>query len=405
MDVLNLTDGTAAASIRRTISNIREICSTVRSSANMKAEFLALQKVVLRASKSKEESKSTPKGLKLDCPTRWSTLYYMLERFKELFPCLQRFALVGGFDEAADKTWSFPTDEDMARVDKLLNALEPIEKFIRRLEGAKYITISEVPFLLRRCFTVLESMKDDEDVDITDLVGKLMASLESRLGHVLTTVNVSLVAAALDPRHGDLSQYVGSFVELGDQGDNQDGKVGQRVWVPDNELIDSVWCAVEDWAKEYNEMSEIKSADVDARFGAFNNIGVSSSALACAVKELRRSMEDKRTAKSNANQDPLIFWRDLLALRLDMHVLKYLVLCVLCIPSSSAEAERCFSKAGKVISKLRSSLKPELAEDLVLLAKWSNNPFYDEEVLFDMFAHKLSGEHIEIVDSGSDSDE
>jgi hypothetical protein len=63
-------------------------------------------------------------------------------------------------------------------------------------------------------------------------------------------------------------------------------------------------------------------------------------------------------------RNPLIWWKDN---SLDFPIMSELARILLCIPATSAPSERIFSLASRVISKVRSSLSPENASQIVFV--------------------------------------
>jgi hypothetical protein len=76
-------------------------------------------------------------NVNLDCLTRWSSLYIMLERFLKLFNCLGK-ALID-----LDSKFKL-TDEDFDRITEIVNCLQPVKLAIEALgrRNATLITTS-----------------------------------------------------------------------------------------------------------------------------------------------------------------------------------------------------------------------------------------------------------------------
>jgi hypothetical protein len=69
-------------------------------------------------------------------------------------------------------------------------------------------------------------------------------------------------------------------------------------------------------------------------------------------------------ANTKGYRNPLAWWRDNKA---DFPIMSELARVLLCIQATSAPSERIFSLASRVISKLRSSLSPENASQIVFV--------------------------------------
>ncbi|KAJ8359468.1 hypothetical protein SKAU_G00159930 [Synaphobranchus kaupii] len=85
------------------------------------------------------------------------------------------------------------------------------------------------------------------------------------------------------------------------------------------------------------------------------------SATADATVEVRRYLSDSYLPRT---EDPLLYWEKHVAVYPHLYNLakKYLSL-----PATSVPCERIFSKAGEVISRRRSRLKPSTAEKILFL--------------------------------------
>ena len=71
------------------ISKVRAMSSYVRKSSNMRIKLQEVQRAL-------GHRLLVPK---MDCATRWASLYEMVNRFVEIYPDLQLMTLRGDFDE------------------------------------------------------------------------------------------------------------------------------------------------------------------------------------------------------------------------------------------------------------------------------------------------------------------
>nr|XP_043069901.1 zinc finger BED domain-containing protein 4-like [Drosophila bipectinata] len=69
---------------------------------------------------------------------------------------------------------------------------------------------------------------------------------------------------------------------------------------------------------------------------------------------------------SDISSNPLEYWR---SNESDQPALAKLAKKALCVPATSTESERMFSKAGQIISERRSSLKPNIVDQLLFINK------------------------------------
>jgi hypothetical protein len=75
--------------VKNIIQNVRCMCTFIRVSANRRQHLIAIQKQM-------GVKQLVPK---LDCPTRWASLFMMLERFTQIYPAIQVMVLRKIFDD------------------------------------------------------------------------------------------------------------------------------------------------------------------------------------------------------------------------------------------------------------------------------------------------------------------
>ncbi|CAK1591015.1 unnamed protein product [Parnassius mnemosyne] len=86
---------------------------------------------------------SPPKRLKQDCPTRWNSTFYMLERFIELEEPLRASMAV------INKDLLVISLEEWKAFKVLCQVLRPFEEITRFVSGEKYITAGSVVIYTR----------------------------------------------------------------------------------------------------------------------------------------------------------------------------------------------------------------------------------------------------------------
>ena len=84
----------------------------------------------------------------LDVETRWSCVFYMLSRFVEIHRVLVILVATGDFDDI--ERLEFLSPSELLRFKDIVKVLAVPERFIRALEGEKYLTMPLVPSQLNK---------------------------------------------------------------------------------------------------------------------------------------------------------------------------------------------------------------------------------------------------------------
>ena len=214
LDCLDHEKGIAHASIKSLVSKVRDLSVAIRRSSSLRHQLSLVQK-------ANDRKQLVPI---IDMPTRWSTIYYMLERYELLSQDIAYLAILGVMD---DLHLEILSHYELIQLRSLLKALKPMEEFVRLLEGEFYVTISQVPARLNKILANLSNMVAGNEIHTTALA--LHHSVKTRLGFILDRPNLALCCAALDPRYGHLD------------------------FVSDN-LRDLVWGTLARWILEYEEV-------------------------------------------------------------------------------------------------------------------------------------------------------
>ena len=297
----------------------------------------------------------------LDVATRWSAAFYMLERFYENYDAYVLMARRGEFDDEPEI--EFVTPAELVIVKGLVDALSPIEKLIRLVEGEKYVTLAIVPVYYKRC---LEELAPRHAAQGGALSGQcvrfrhlLRQSLKKRLDYILERPNLALAAAALHPQHGHLQ-----FVDAG---------VRNAVW---REL--EMWI-VGDAQGENAFPAPVRRVCPEASGPVLPPAAPSSQVVRAALTRVRRGFEDHYVSRERQRQarraagddddssddvDPLAWWsRNASELPSIQHIAKI----VFCVPATSAASERVFSSSGVSATSLRARLDVDKVEMMTVL--------------------------------------
>lgn len=300
LDVIK-ENGSGPASFRRLIDDVRDLTAFVRSSA--------------ARSKFADRQGGNPKTLLTDSPTRWLSAYDMLERFCELYPVLEAMAINGELD---DFDGTFLQQRYVTKIADFVQALKPCADFVRLAEGEKYATLALVPVLLARCLAALDYRGAGAvAASVNATKSELASKIRRRLGHILTTVNMALCAAALHPEYGHLG-----FVDV--------------------QVKRDVRAELEEWGVSYGRLANTSSV---AGGYELPNSRASRGVIQQQLAELFAMFDARRPddplALADSTKDPLAFWRALT--RQHSPALKPLVQMLFCVYATSAPTERVFS--------------------------------------------------------------
>ena len=331
-----------------------------------------------------------------DLSGKWWSTWNMIRRLRQLKNFLA--VLVGKEELDAEINLN---DEEWKILEEIDQLLEPFMIIQRWIEGQKHVTLSLIPFLIT---TVRKSLvtaaKSSRTIVVRELAESMLSDpvrgMERYWGkgdlntlYEDTTVDggnggngqkgfplSTLLAAALDPRTKKL-KLIGT-----------DDK--KKVW---NELRRRMKALLQE--KNVNEVA--CTSDLGVK-GVAHEVGKNPLADLFRCHEDDSDLdeiveEEKNTKKRNQNitvdaeiryyknlhsldmilgdsdggetfSDPLTWWNEQSK---SLPLLSTLARRILCIPATSAPSESLFSSAGLSASKIRASLQPELASDVVFL--------------------------------------
>lgn len=292
----------------------------------------------------------------LDVATRWSAVFYMLERFYLNYDAYALMALRGAFDDEVEEI-DFVTPAELVKVKGLVDALAPVEKFIRLAEGEKYVSLAVVPVYYSRCMDELlpqspaavggaQAAPPPLSSDCIRFRRLLRQALKTRLDYILERPNLALAAAALHPQYGHL-QFVG---------------INTR---------NAIWRELEEWIVGEDNAFPAPVQPALASVGpvVLPPAQQSRQAVRAALRRLREGFEDYHARREAAGEDesiidPLEWWaRNSSQLPDIQHIAKI----VFCVPATSAASERVFSSSGVSATSLRARLDVDKVEMMTVL--------------------------------------
>ena len=327
---------------------------------------------------------------------RWNSTYYMLKRFKKLRFPVERFlrkhepsCSEKGFKKSLDSL----TDDDWDDIDRYLKLLKPFEEATKRLQGntelsgfeGSYGALWEVLPTLQGLFDHLKDQEqrvEHEDSHLKSGILMGLSKLDTYFGKLLDETPYYVVATALQPSLG-----IGWFKYKWRQYPEWKQKaesIFKRFWLrisksPDGDSSQAIDPRCEPPRKKRRRNSSSSSSE-DFLLKAFE---VDEEVISDPRDpEKQRATEYNKWLKFRPSkdfgpehkkviEDPLRWWID----ELHHHPTRFpqlgkTALDLLSCPAMSAECERVFSRAKKLITDERSRLAPETIEANELQKDW-----------------------------------
>ena len=239
-----------------------------------------------------------------------------------------------------------PTWQDLDVLESLHAVFNPLNDFTDSLSGEDRVTMSTIkPVLSVLQRSVLASTSDDTTLT-SDVKGNVWQYLETKYGNqkIQQILNISTY---LDPRFidtyvDDKEAIVSSIEDEAMEVFSADMQVSSSISTPDPPSKKQKLGA---WLKHAGELDTAEAEPLRPR------------------EKIRLEINHfEKIAKPDADSDPLKWWK---LYSSQYPTLSLLAKKYLCISASSAASERVFSTAGQIVSKRRSSLKPNKVNMLV----------------------------------------
>ncbi|GBP12719.1 Zinc finger BED domain-containing protein 1 [Eumeta japonica] len=168
------------------IAKLKKIATHFNHSLVAQAELTKIQK---------ERLNQSPLSVIQDCPTRWNSTFYMMERFSKLKDSLVLYLSANPI--------AMISPEDWMNIQKFVQLMQPFEEITRNLSSSQ-ISISSVIPLIQVLKTTLqqEETKPNTSEQFINFITKLRDELNSsvRFGNLVEDDKYT-IATYLDPRY------------------------------------------------------------------------------------------------------------------------------------------------------------------------------------------------------------
>ncbi|KAH0689722.1 hypothetical protein KY289_017080 [Solanum tuberosum] len=345
--ILNLIVQDGLKEIGPSIKRVRQMVKYVRSSSTRTRNFLKcveMQKI------------ECDKMLSLDVPTRWKSIYLMLDTAKKFEKAFERFDLYDGnfssflaTDVCEDGSIAGSIQyEDWANVRNITKFLEKFYELTLKVSGSRYVTcnvhfedICELDAYLKVCMT-------SDDVDLSKMASGMKEKFKKYWGFALEELlgeeKVKIVNNEVNAYLKNLfAIYVSKYAKGSkNQSSSSDSSDSSTYGLSQNVKTNSL--RTKFYMKKQKEDS-----------GSF---GVKS--------ELDRYLLEDQEPESE-DFDILIWWK---VNSPRFPILSQLARDVLAIPRSSVASECAFSTGGRILDPFRSSLTPKCVQCLICVQDW-----------------------------------
>lgn len=312
---------------------VKEVLQKVKQIVTFFRKSPTNHKIVLNYQAS--QGVQTPLKLINECPTRWNSTLYMVERFVQLENAVKTsMALINSqLPNLSAIEWQILKD--------LSKILKPWENATTALSGEVYQTASIVISLVDGLNSVNNKIKSmDLQPDVTSVANNFSCGIQKRLSGLKSSRTLCL-STFCDPRFKNIT-----FA---------DNQVKQWVIEEVAQEISADTSTSEEASTEPSSTTEV--ADEFSLWDAFDKIAAEYAPIGTptsrAIVEVQRYLESGVISRHDC---PLKWWMN--------NKYKYphlgrVAQRKLGVLATSVPCERLFSKAGEVLTERRSSLKPK----------------------------------------------
>jgi len=276
-------------------------------------------------------------------PTRWNSMYYMLERFIELSEGISVVLL------KFPKAPSMLSASELQLAREIIQVLRPIEAATKEICGESYVTGSKIIPLINCLKKKIDKLATDLSSSAAiKLLHSLSVNFDMRFG-TIEQISLLAISTLLDPRFKRLHfnnhvTCLQSINKISNQMENlNDFPEEENTNIKNTKgtsLLDDIWSVHEDLANM--QFSHEKSNEMSTELKLYLNqptIGLA--------------------------EDPIYYWYNIYKSMYPS--LRVIAKQYLPIVATSVPSERLFSKAGNIMVDNRSKLSPKHLQNLLFL--------------------------------------
>jgi len=288
--------------------------------------------------------------LKLDVCTRWNSIFEMIQRLIQNRPVLVNLAL-----EDKEVSKLMLNDREWGKLMEINEVLSPFKDITEILCSSTFPSISILEPIINNIQNNILKEKENEVIEIQAIKFSILTDFNKRIGEYKDIQPLLRLAALLDPRMKNL--FLGSL--------NAKTKAAQQI-IESLKLYD-----INTSLQEVNLENQQKEIVPTLKMMKFNEEKLEGI---FGVKHLSTTERDKKEHEVlsylDENEislinDPLKWWNENKNRYPNVAKLATLILC---IPATSVESERIFSKAGLIINASRASLSSKVADELIFIS-------------------------------------
>lgn len=335
----------AVSGLPRLQQKCKDIVTYFHRSTKATEKLLSMQ--------SQANTTTKPVKLKQDVETRWNSTFYMMERLLKLREAVTTALCLSGRNDLC------LTNSEFDSMQQIVSVLGAFEKATREMSSESFISVSKIIPLVHLLQGALGGSSTPVVNESQSLESKLKAELKRQLkrrfsqlesNHTLSTSTI------LDPRFKKIA-----FCSA----DTAERTIDRISAVACNIITNDTNESATGTASTTTQNNTEQSVHENDLWGSFDKkVAEASTHRSSSIEatvEIRRYVQEKNIPRQ---EDPLAWWKKYAS---TYPYLTELFKKYLCIPATSVPSERAFSKAGELVSKKRSNLKPSNIHMLLFL--------------------------------------